>query len=495
MLDKKKNRYFMELAIEEMKKSKSEHGNKLDPLVGAVLVDENGKIMGKANRGNLRSGDHAEYTLIERKLGNKVLENTSLYVTLEPCTVRNPPKVPCAKRIVSARINSVFIGITDPNPDIEGKGISFLHQNNINVYFFDSDLSQLIRQENKEFIEQFQDDVRTTNITNEIVDEPSRKENELVRSASFNDFSSDVIEKYLKLCERNYKLSSKELKDFFYKLGFLNYDESEKRYIPTVAGILLFGKHPEDFLPQSIIKIQVKYGLKPVLQDIEGSLLTIPEKTLSFLKKNMKTYSNISGLERIELPEYPIEALREAIVNAIVHRDYEEGRRIFITLSMDRIEIRSPGLAMLPLTLEKIKRYNTSPFNRNPRIAYAFSKMKMMEERGLGLKLMHDILIKNDLQPPIFNFENDYFVVTFLSPIGSSDEFHIPKDILEKLNDRQVKAISLINERVKITSNEYAKEFEINKKTAIRDLNKLIDLEIVKSGGRGTRIYYILRKN
>ena len=94
----------------------------------------------------------------------------------------------------------------------------------------------------------------------------------------------------------------------------------------------------------------------------------------------------------------------------------------------------------------------------------------MMEERGLGLKLMHDILIKNNLQPPIFNFENNYFVVTFLSPIGSSDKFYIPKDILEKLNHRQVKAISLINERIKITSNEYAKEFKINKKTAIRDL-------------------------
>ncbi len=487
----------MELAIKEMKKSLSEHSNKSDPLVGAILVDENGKILGKAHRGNLRVGDHAEFTLIERLLGNKKLDSSTLYVTLEPCIVRNPPKIACAKRIVSARIKNVYIGIPDPNPNIEGKGISYLINNGVKVNFFENDLSKIIRDENKDFIEQFEGNEDSHIEYPEESELPSRKENEIIESASVNDFSHEEIKKYLKKCKRTYKVPSNDLWNFFYRNGFLVKDSSKNIYIPTVAGILLFGKNPNDFFPQCIIKMQAKYGEKAVLEDIEDSLFNVPKKIKSFLDKNMKTYMKIStsGFERIEVPEYPWEALREAIINAIVHRDYEGGRRIMINLFMDRIEIKSPGLPMLPLTLEKIRNYNTSPYNRNPRIAYAFSKMKLMEERGIGLELMRDYLIKNGLQPPKFNFENNYFVVKFLSPLGSPEEFKISKDILLKLNNRQKNAISLIQNKIKINSVDYAEELGIHQRTALRDLNKLIDLGIIEAKGRGKNIYYTLRRD
>ncbi len=152
MLDATRNREFMEIAIEEMRKSRSEHKCKADPMVGAVVVGRDGKELGRAHRGALREGDHAEYTLLERKLGDLSLEGGSLYVTLEPCTERSAKKSPCADRIIRARLANVFVGIPDPNPNILGRGIQKLINNGVEVDFFDLDLVNVIRKENDEFI-------------------------------------------------------------------------------------------------------------------------------------------------------------------------------------------------------------------------------------------------------------------------------------------------------------------------------------------------------
>ena len=135
----------MEAAVEEMLQSRSEHRSKQDPLVGAVLVKAKGKLLAATHRGDLRVGDHAEYTLIERYLSDKNLDGATLYVTLEPCTRRNPPKKPCAERVVGARIRQVFVGMTDPNPDICGRGVQYLMNHGVEVDFFDLDLVHEIR--------------------------------------------------------------------------------------------------------------------------------------------------------------------------------------------------------------------------------------------------------------------------------------------------------------------------------------------------------------
>src|ERR1022692_2137561 len=105
---------FMEMAFAEMLKSRAEHQDKKDPLVGAVLISSKGDVLGTAYRGALRVGDHAEYTLIERLLSNANLEGATLFVTLEPCVSRSASKTPCAERIVQARIRHVVVGMPDP---------------------------------------------------------------------------------------------------------------------------------------------------------------------------------------------------------------------------------------------------------------------------------------------------------------------------------------------------------------------------------------------
>lgn len=124
--------FFMGLAIEEARASVAESGAAPKPLVGAVLVQD-GSIVAKARRGSLKAGEHAEYTLLDKLLENRVVAGSTLYTTLEPCTKRGAGKEPCAERIVARKINRVVIGMLDPNQDICGKGIWLLRESGIEV--------------------------------------------------------------------------------------------------------------------------------------------------------------------------------------------------------------------------------------------------------------------------------------------------------------------------------------------------------------------------
>lgn len=145
---------IMELAIEVGKKSRPESDDRIHPKVGVVIV-KNEKILAMGCRGELCAGEHAEYTVLERKLKDRDLTGSILYTTLEPCTTRKHPKIPCAKWIFKRRIHTVVIGILDPNPKIRGKGIWFLRDNDVLVEHFSAKLQLKVEEINKDFIEQF----------------------------------------------------------------------------------------------------------------------------------------------------------------------------------------------------------------------------------------------------------------------------------------------------------------------------------------------------
>ena len=122
-------RKLMEQSIAVMKQSINEPraDRKASPLVGAVLVKRDGSVE-TAHRGELREGDHAEFTLLERKNRANRLDGCKLFATLEPCApgARNHPKLSCAERIVNARIKEVWVGIEDPDPTVDRNGLRFL---------------------------------------------------------------------------------------------------------------------------------------------------------------------------------------------------------------------------------------------------------------------------------------------------------------------------------------------------------------------------------
>lgn len=117
-----------------------------------VVVAKDGNLLEKGHRGELSGGEHAEYTVIERKLGNQIIAGATVYTTLEPCTTRKHPKIPCAERLVERKVSRVVIGMLDPNPDIRGKGQLRLRDANITTDLFPSDLMAQVEEINREFL-------------------------------------------------------------------------------------------------------------------------------------------------------------------------------------------------------------------------------------------------------------------------------------------------------------------------------------------------------
>ena len=145
---------YMLLSIEEMKKSRQEgrDDNKVSPKVGAVLVRKDESYV-SAHRGEIREGDHAEFTLLERKCSAEDVTGLEVYTTLEPCCERHLPKVSCSQRLIEARVKKVYIGIEDPDPTVSGNGIRRLQEHGIEVEMYPPELQKIIEEENKLFLE------------------------------------------------------------------------------------------------------------------------------------------------------------------------------------------------------------------------------------------------------------------------------------------------------------------------------------------------------
>jgi pyrimidine deaminase RibD-like protein len=141
---------YMKLAIAEARLSRFEDG-RIHPYVGAVVV-RNGQKLGSAHRSDQSPGDHAEFTVLEKKLSDEVLAGCTVYTTLEPCTTRRHPKVPCAERLIQRRVGRVVIGMLDPDQRITGKGILHLRSAGIAVDLFPPDLMAELEELNRNFI-------------------------------------------------------------------------------------------------------------------------------------------------------------------------------------------------------------------------------------------------------------------------------------------------------------------------------------------------------
>src|SRR5260221_36337 len=132
------DRQFARLAIDEARKSVPENDGKPHPWVGAVVVKD-GKVLSSAHRGEV-PGNHAEFTALERNIPGATVAGATVYATLEPCTTRNRPKIPCADRLIERRIKRVVIGMLDPDDRIRGKGHRKLTNTGIEFSFFPHDL-------------------------------------------------------------------------------------------------------------------------------------------------------------------------------------------------------------------------------------------------------------------------------------------------------------------------------------------------------------------
>jgi pyrimidine deaminase RibD-like protein len=126
------------------------------PLVGAVLAT-GGALLAEAHRGEGGTGRHAEFCLLG-KVSPAQAAGATVYTTLEPCSVRNPPKVSCARRLAEAGIAQVFVGVLDPNPDVHGLGVQILTEAGISVGTFPDDLAAELSADNAAYLGYFTGD-------------------------------------------------------------------------------------------------------------------------------------------------------------------------------------------------------------------------------------------------------------------------------------------------------------------------------------------------
>src|SRR5437773_6605779 len=143
------DRKFARLAIDEARKSVPEPDGRSHPKVGAVVV-KNGKLLSTAYRGE-RPENHAEYIALEKKLTDEAVAGATVYTTLEPCTTRNHPKIPCADRLIERKVARVVIRMLDPDDRISGKGQRKLRRAGIVTDLFPHDLAMEVEELNRDF--------------------------------------------------------------------------------------------------------------------------------------------------------------------------------------------------------------------------------------------------------------------------------------------------------------------------------------------------------
>lgn len=251
------------------------------------------------------------------------------------------------------------------------------------------------------------------------------------RRASIDDLDKEELDRYVS------KL--KEVKPNFAKNDFYKClklcsitDTSEENIYPTLAGIMIFGEYPQAYYPQLFIACVVVPGIE--LGDtgdmgerfidnkrIEGTIEEMIAGTMNFLTRNMKTSVIIdSNGKRINRTEYPLEALREAVANALIHRDYStqtENAYVSVYMYNDRIEIINPGILYGTNKLEKLGTATTME-SRNPTIVRILEeKGDVIENRHSGIPTMKREMKKFGLPEPEFYEERDSFKVIFRNKI------------------------------------------------------------------------------
>lgn len=290
--------------------------------------------------------------------------------------------------------------------------------------------------------------------------------------------------------------------------GLIWNDPDTGGHYATAAGIVLLAPDPSAVFPHCRILADAYRGSEPDGDPSDHTDFREPmplaiEKALAFVERNTRHPIRIVGLNRVRLDEYPPEALREALVNAVAHRDYEDrSRKIMLEVFADRIVISSPGLPPPPITLQKLRSKKYRPCSRNPILAQCLSFFHRIEERGSGFRRMHDKMIDHGLDQPRLATDTGYFQIIFSGPGEDLKRLRVsaarageivPPSVEQQLNERQKKIVAQILKEGSVTSGWCRKHFSVVYDTIRRDLMGLLDLDVIEQSGKGRSTRYVLK--
>lgn len=456
------------------------------PKVGALIVKPDGTTE-TAYRGELREGDHAEYTLIERKCRDKDLTGAILFATLEPCApgARKSPKLSCAERITNARIAKVFYGIEDPDPTVSGKGCAHLKEHDVKVALFDRDLQDAIRECNADFLAAAnersllaKDESKKMKVAEGTLDAP-------VKNCTLESLDAELVQDFLDKAGWAVKYGEKDGMQLLAQFGILV--STKSGYVPSGTGVLLFGKHPEASFPNAIIKATFinDDDTEGDFVNIVGPLVKQPDYAYQWYEQKIGKQIDRSHPERQPVYDYPLKVIREVLINAIIHREYEiTGSPIHLTISNSEIIVKSPGYPVEPITLEQINNFSAPTISRNPKMMFVFGVLNLSEQRGLGFKTVRDLPDVYSFPLPVAKWEAPYLSLLLSRKPEGIDE--------DGLTEKERKAHDFIRLNGETPRKKVEEHLKLEKKTAERLMRSLVEKKKIKRKGEGRGVVYVV---
>lgn len=253
---------------------------------------------------------------------------------------------------------------------------------------------------------------------------------------------------------------------------------------------LLFARHPQQFFPEAQVKCARFAGTTSVRfldeQTFDGNVLSQMDQALAFVARNTRQGIRITGrAERETIAEYPEDAVREAIVNAICHRDYAAVGTVQVRIHDDRLEVWNPGVLPPELSIESLRREHPSR-PRNPRLAQALYRARLIEHWGTGTLRM--IQAAKDREMGLeFGQDGGVFMVRF---VGATRIVSPPDEV--QISARQEKALQYLATHGKITTLEYQRLCGVGERQSLKDLRDMMEKGMLVRSGRGRATHYRL---
>ncbi len=306
------------------------------------------------------------------------------------------------------------------------------------------------------------------------------------RDASIDDIDHDKVKRYIK---RANEAGRRKIGEDEKPLRVLEKLELIKEGQPTWAAILLFRKDPQRFLSQAAIHCGRFKEETIVIDDrmIEGTIIEQVDEAMDFIRKNINVQFVMTGRPaREQIWDYPLEALREALINAVCHRDYTIPSNTDLRIYDDKLIVWSPGGLPFGITMEDLYKPHSSVL-RNKGIGGIFYDMGWIEQWGSGIDKMRNTCTKAGIPEPQFE-EYQGFRVVFRKDIYTEEYLHNLG-----LNDRQIKAVMYVKEKGKITNKEYQELNAVSNKTAYLELSGIVEKGVLMVEGSGRKVSYALK--
>lgn len=330
---------------------------------------------------------------------------------------------------------------------------------------------------------------------------------EPVRGATLDDLDRGCLEAHLAQLRRARPKAAYLAEPFEPVLGRLRIVRRDGGMLrPTLAGLLMFGQFPQAFEPQLVITFLQYFGVmegEPTPRGerfldnrkFEGPIPALVEEAVNYVLAGLRKSSLIDGLYRRDIPEYPEPAIREAVVNAVAHRDYSHfarGSYIQIRLFADRLEIQSPGGLFGGVTEDNLEDEQST---RNRTLMRLMEDAHLVENRGSGIRAMIQALRTANLEPPRFNDRRTSFWLTLRNHTLMNPEAiaWLSQWADRPLNDRQRVALAYLRANAQMANRDYQRLNRVDSVTANRELRGLVEQELAQQHSTRRWAYYTLR--